>query len=529
MNCTNKKILILSLSMITILASVGEVNALEVKNNSNLEKQTIKETVVPELVGLKMQEAFPDENFRKYIFGILVTLDISDIRDDTTINSEIKQKIEGIKDLSLEYESIKDLTGINYFTGLEKLYCSSNELKKLDLSKNTKLEELNASSNKLKTINLNGSEKLKTLLCNDNELSNLDVSKNTKLKYLYCDNNRLEKLDITNNKNLVHYSWGNQKEPEKPSGGGSYTPTPIVTKINSLVGSDRYATSIKISKQGWDNANNVVLINNSSIADALSATPFAKVKNAPILLTQNNSLNQLTENEISRLGAKNIYIIGGFNSIDESIENYLKDKGLNTIRISGNDRYDTSIKLAKELSKENKLSKLVLVNGEKGLADAVSMGAISAKEKMPILLTNQNDDMKEIEELIDNKDISKSYIVGGESLFNKDIEDKLPSVIKISGEDRTETNSKVIDYFYNNSVLDNLYVAKNGENKEDDLVDALSVGVLAGKTESPVIIVGDGIKDVQKSLIKKKEFRYITQIGGNGNEKAFSEIENLVK
>ncbi|EGT2204304.1 cell wall-binding repeat-containing protein, partial [Clostridioides difficile] len=165
----------------------------------------------------------------------------------------------------------------------------------------------------------------------------------------------------------------------------------------------------------------------------------------------------------------------------------------------------------------------------KGLADAVSMGAISAKEKMPILLTNQNDDMKEIEELIDNKDISKSYVVGGESLFNKDIEDKLPSVIKISGEDRTETNSKVIDYFYNNSVLDNLYVAKNGENKEDDLVDALSVGVLAGKTESPVIIVGDGIKDVQKSLIKKKEFRYITQIGGNGNEKAFSEIENLVK
>ncbi|HBF4440305.1 TPA: cell wall-binding repeat-containing protein, partial [Clostridioides difficile] len=52
MKCTNKKILILSLSMITILASVGEVNALEVKNNSNLEKQTIKETVVPELVGL---------------------------------------------------------------------------------------------------------------------------------------------------------------------------------------------------------------------------------------------------------------------------------------------------------------------------------------------------------------------------------------------------------------------------------------------------------------------------------------------
>ncbi|EFH15357.1 hypothetical protein HMPREF0219_2009, partial [Clostridioides difficile NAP07] len=87
MKCTNKKILILSLSIITILASVGEVNALEVKNNSNLEKQTIKETVVPELVGLKMQEAFPDENFRKCISDILNIKDSG----DTVITDEMKK------------------------------------------------------------------------------------------------------------------------------------------------------------------------------------------------------------------------------------------------------------------------------------------------------------------------------------------------------------------------------------------------------------------------------------------------------
>ncbi|MCL6884635.1 hypothetical protein NLF63_000200 [Clostridioides difficile] len=55
------------------------------------------------------------------------------------------------------------------------------------------------------------------------------------------------------------------------------------------------------------------------------------------------------------------------------------------------------------------------------------------------------------------------------------------------------------------------------------------MGVLAGKTESLVLLVGDGISDTQKSLINKREFRNITQIGGNGNEKAFSEVENLVK
>ena len=412
---------------------------------------------------------------------------------------------------------------------LKDLRCGGNDLKTLDVSNNPKLENLYCYSNNLKILDVSNNPELKELYCYSNDLKTLDVSNNLELTHLNCINNMLKTLDVSRNKKLIYLYWEKQREPKESSGGGSYTPKSIVTKKDSLVGSDRYDTSIKISKKGWDNADNVVLINSSSISDALSATPFAKAKNAPILLTQNDDLNQLTENEINRLGAKTIYIIGGFNSVDASIEKYLKDKGLNIIRISGNDRYDTSIKLAKELHKENKLSKLVLVNGEKGLADAVSMGAVSAKEKMPILLTNENDDMKAIEELIDNKDISKSYVVGGDSLFNKDIGDKLPYVIKIAGEDRGETNSKVIDYFYDNNILDNLYIAKNGENREDDLVDALSVGVLAGKTESPVILVGDGISDTQKSLINKREFRNITQIGGDGNEKAFSEIENLVK
>lgn len=608
MKWASKKIFILLLSSITILSSVGGVNALEIKMNSNLKKQIEKRTTIPALDTLTMVQAFPDANFRAYLCDILSIND-----ENVLISTDSKDKIEAIDELAVHEKSIKDLSGVNYFVNLKWLYCSNNNLeildvsnnlelkilscygnnletldvsnnlkltdlnfggsniKTLDISKNKKLEilycynnnlkildisnnpelthlscfgnglkildvsnnpklkELYCGDNGLKTLDVSNNPKLTNLSCFGNDLKTLDVSNNLELTHLNCINNMLKTLDVSRNKKLIYLYWEKQREPKESSGGGSYTPKSIVTKKDSLVGSDRYETSIKISKKGWDNADNVVLINSFSISDALSATPFAKAKNAPILLTQNNDLNQLTENEINRLGAKTIYIIGGFNSVDASIEKYLKDKDLNIIRISGNDRYDTSIKLAKELHKENKLSKLVLVNGEKGLVDAVSMGVVSAKEKMPILLTNENDDMKAIEELVDNKDISKSYVVGGDSLFNKDIGDKLPYVIKIAGEDRGETNSKLIDYFYDNNILDNLYIAKNGENREDDLVDALSVGVLASKTESPVILVGDGISDTQKSLINKREFRNITQIGGDGNEKAFSEIENLVK
>ena len=432
------------------------------------------------------------------------------------------------------------LTNLNIENNIEllELYCYDNEIKALDISKNIDLENLTCYKNKLDSLNTSKNKNLKYLYCSQNELTSLDVTKNTELVRLYCGENRLTSLDVSKNTKLKELDWSNQKKSTSTggssgSGGGSSStneessePTSTPSK-EKLTGVDRNETSVKISQKGWNKADNIVLINDSSISDALSATPFAKSKDAPILLTKNNNLNKLTEKEINRLEAKNVYIVGGLKSVDEKV---VKKKGLNVIRISGNDRYETSIKLAKELDKNSNLSKVVVVNGEKGLADAVSMGAISAKEEMPILLTNQNDDMKDIKDLIANKNISKSYVIGGESLFNnKEVNNTLPSVTKIAGSDRTETNSKVISHFYSKDTLNDLYVAKNGMNKQDDLVDALSVGVLAGKTESPVVLVGNGLDNSQKELIKNKKFKNITQIGGNGNEKAFNEVENLVK
>ncbi|KAK2332912.1 hypothetical protein XC51_00010, partial [Clostridioides difficile] len=60
----------------------------------------------------------------------------------------------------------------------------------------------------------------------------------------------------------------------------------IAPSKEKITGADRNETSVKISQKGWNKADNIVLINDSSISDALSATPFAKSKDAPILLTK---------------------------------------------------------------------------------------------------------------------------------------------------------------------------------------------------------------------------------------------------
>ena len=295
---------------------------------------------------------------------------------------------------------------------------------------------------------------------------------------------------------------------------------------NKLIGEDRYQTAIKVSNRGWSKSENVVIVNSSAIVDALSATPFAKMKDAPILLTAKDKLNNETKKEITRLGAKNVYIIGGSGVISEDIVSELKAMNLNVDRISGDTRYTTSLAIAKRLGK---VSEIAVVNGVTGLADAVSIAPVAAERNIPIILSSPNEGTKVFDEYIKSNNIKTSYIIGGEAAISKDIASKLPNLNRLGGLSRNETNAIILEKFYTNKNLNNIFVAKDGMKKVDDLIDALSVGVLAAKENSPLVIVGNKLDLKQEKLIASKTPKAITQVGGNGNENAFNQIVNMLK
>ena len=78
-------------------------------------------------------------------------------------------------------KAIKNLTGIEHFTNLSSLNCSTNGLTSLDVSKNLALIELRCSYNNLSSLNISKNLALTIFHCLGNNLSNLDVSKNTAL------------------------------------------------------------------------------------------------------------------------------------------------------------------------------------------------------------------------------------------------------------------------------------------------------------------------------------------------------------
>lgn len=135
---------------------------------------------------------FPDENFRNYILNH-ITFGQSTVKEDT---------LSVLKTLDVRNQGIADLTGIQYFTGLETLDASYNKLTWVDTQHNTALTHLNISNNLITNVNVSDNSALTQLDIYNNYLDTLDVTKNTNLIYLYASHNNLSSIDVSQNTNL---------------------------------------------------------------------------------------------------------------------------------------------------------------------------------------------------------------------------------------------------------------------------------------------------------------------------------------
>jgi hypothetical protein len=99
--------------------------------------------------------------------------------------------------------------------------------------------------------------------------------------------------------------------------------------VERIAGEDRYETAVQISNYAYpEGSKNVVLASDTQFPDALSGAPLAQKLQAPILLTKKDGLPGSVKDEIERLGAKKVTILGGKNAISPLVESQLKEMGL---------------------------------------------------------------------------------------------------------------------------------------------------------------------------------------------------------
>ncbi|TDL31326.1 peptidase S8 [Jeotgalibacillus sp. S-D1] len=250
--------------------------------------------------------------------------------------------------------------------------------------------------------------------------------------------------------------------------------------LERISGTDRYETAVNVSKEGWDKSDTIVLATGRNYPDALSATPLASKHNAPLLLTSSSSLPKAVKDEIKRLKAKKVVVIGGNSVISTNVEKEIKALGITDIsRISGKDRYETSVNIAKQLGASDKV---VVATGE-SFADALSIAPVAASLDMPILLTKKSSAPASVIQYVKSAKFKQSFVIGGSSVITNQTAKNFPNNKRLSGATRYETNSSIINYFAKDLNMETPFLA-TGSNYPD----ALSGSALAAAEGNPMVL-----------------------------------------
>lgn len=304
------------------------------------------------------------------------------------------------------------------------------------------------------------------------------------------------KVDTYHSSSSSHSSSSvstNNVEPEKEE---------LLQKIDSRVsrvsGETRYDTAMKISQLSFKKAKKVYLVSGENLFDSATAASLTKKLDGPILLANNDNIKDI-EKEINRLGAEEIVLVGGNNSLSTELEKILKNNAniKNTDRISGENRYDTALKTAERTLKEfgNK-GKVIVVSG-KNIADSISVSAFASKEGLPIIFANEKGLDAKSKDFIKKNKLEEVIIVGGNISVNKNVDKLFKKSERIAGKNRYETASLLVEKLYKAS---DKIIVSNGEN----LYDALSGSYFAAMNNSTMLLI-------EKNVINKKSRSIISK------------------
>lgn len=277
--------------------------------------------------------------------------------------------------------------------------------------------------------------------------------------------------------------------------------------LERIAGATRFETSMAIAdklkeKLGVEKFDNVVITNGEGFADALSATYLAKVKNAPILIVNESTADEISE-YVKKNAAENanIYIIGGEGAVSKKIADKIPGK---KIRLHGASRFETNLEVLKAASVEDQ--DIAFCNAY-NFADALSVSAAGK----PVMLVDNSLDSAQIAYLKTLKS-KKFYLIGGQNVVSKAVENeasKLGKVERIAGSDRFATSRAVAEKFF------------TGEHKKAYLTygfnfpDGLCVGVLCAVDNSPLLLVSNENMDEAAAYITNAKVQKCIVLGGD--------------
>jgi putative cell wall-binding protein len=262
--------------------------------------------------------------------------------------------------------------------------------------------------------------------------------------------------------------------------------------LGRIAGDDRYNTALSIAGQVSSGAAPLIYVaSGENYPDALSAAAIAAQHGAPLILTQRREVPPDVYSVLFKYAPKNIVIIGGENAVSRGVEGQLKGLSNKTTvsRIGGADRYEVSRNLITDPTFGARASTSIAIATGNRFPDALSATPPAGRDAVPVLLVNGDSSTLSPDEkaLLTTRGVSSATLLGGVDTVSAgigaDVKAITGTVTRIEGDDRFVTSANVVKANYTGPI-DTVYLA-TGEN----FPDALTGGVLAAVTKSPILLV----------------------------------------
>ncbi|MBP3385165.1 MAG: cell wall-binding repeat-containing protein [Firmicutes bacterium] len=180
-------------------------------------------------------------------------------------------------------------------------------------------------------------------------------------------------------------------------------------KIARLAGKNRYETNLAILQEAGVEGKDVLVCTGTNFADSLSASASGKA-----ILLVGSTLDTKQKEFMGGLKDKKYYILGGTVAISNTLEDSIRAFG-GTERISGKDRFETSVKFAEKFFENPKAA--VMTYGL-NFPDGLAGGVLAMSMDAPLILTAANNDTF-AKEYTKANNIVSGVVLGGTKLISE--------------------------------------------------------------------------------------------------------------
>lgn len=177
-----------------------------------------------------------------------------------------------------------------------------------------------------------------------------------------------------------------------------------------------------------DGGGQTVLVGRDDLfADSLASGGAQGLLDAPLLLTGGDGLDPRVADELERLGADRVVLLGGTSALSEQVDTDLADLGYAVERLGGASRIETAVEIAGDIAPT--ADRAVLVRGypagdadtTQAFADSLAAGALAADLGIPLLLTESGALSTATAGYLTDAGVTEVLVVGGTAAVDEQV------------------------------------------------------------------------------------------------------------